>query len=76
MLELALLAVFYIHRQKEKGSFGDKMLLMPASFGIPNENEISVTADSTEEILDLSHIAFALEHGADKKRARSFGLLT
>lgn len=70
--------VFYIHRQKEKGSFGDKMLLMPASFGIPNENEISVTADSTEEILDLSHIAvaFALEHGADKKRARSFGLLT
>ncbi len=78
MLELALLAVFYIHCQKEKGSFGDKMLLMPASFGIPNENEISVTADSTEEILDLSHIAvaFALEHGADKKRARSFGLLT
>ena len=40
--------------------------------------EISVIASSTQEIEELSKIAiaFAMEHGADKKRARKYGLIT
>ena len=77
MLLLSLIAAAYIFRQ-EGGTFRDKMLLLPESFGIPGENEIAVTAASPEEILDLSRIAiaFALEHGAEKKKAMTFGLLT
>ena len=77
MLVLSLIAVAYIS-QHEGSSFSDKMLLLPESFGISKENEIAVTATSTEEILDYSRIAiaFALEHGADKKKAMTFGLIT
>ncbi|MBQ7067779.1 MAG: ATP-binding protein, partial [Synergistaceae bacterium] len=48
------------------------------SFGIPPENEISVIAHSEKEIEELSRVAisFAMEQGADKKRARTFGLIT
>ena len=77
MMVLSLIAVFYISRQ-EGCTFRDKMLLMPECFGISRENEIAVTASSAEEILDYSRIAiaFALEHGAEKKKAMIFGLLT
>ena len=48
------------------------------SFGITSENEIALSATSTEEIVDLSRlaVAFALEHGADRSRANTFGLVT
>ncbi len=77
MATVSLIAVIYILRHQGK-TFSDKMLLLDEDFGIPNENEISLTAVTTEEILDLSRIAvaFALEHGADKKKARTFGLIT
>ncbi len=77
MLLLSLIALAYISRQ-DGGTFRDKMLLLPESFGISGEDEIAVTATSPEEILDYSRIAvaFALEHGAEKKKALSFGLLT
>lgn len=77
MLLFSLIALAYISRQ-EGGTFRDKMLLLPESFGISREDEIAVTATSPEEILDYSRIAvaFALEHGAEKKKALSFGLLT
>ena len=59
-------------------TFSDKMLLMPRDFGTTAENEIAVTASSTQEIEELSKIAvaFALEHGAEKKRALTYGLIT
>ena len=78
MLGLSLIAVFYIWRNKEATKFSDKMLLMPHGFGTTADNEISVVATSTQEIEDLSKvaIAFAMEHGADKKRAMSYGLVT
>ena len=77
MLVLSLVAVAYISRQEGK-TFKDKMLLLPESFGISKENEMVVMAASTDEILDYSRIAiaFALEHGAEKKKAMTFGLLT
>ena len=78
ILIMSLIAIFYIYMNKEAENFRDKMLLLPKSFGIPPENEISVIAHSEKEIADLSRvaIAFAMEHEADKKRARTFGLIT
>ena len=75
---LSLIAVIYILRFHANGSFRDKMLLLPSSFGIAPENFIAIEATSTDEILDLSRIAvaFALEHGACNKRANIFGLIT
>ena len=71
-------AVFYVCTNKEGKTFRDKMLLLPESFGIPPEDEIAVSASSTDEILDLSRlaIAFAAEHGADMNRAKTYGLIT
>lgn len=78
MAGLSLIALLYIFLNREGKSFGDKMLLMPRDFGTTPENEISVIASSTQEIEELSKIAiaFAMEHGADKKRARKYGLIT
>ena len=77
MMLLSLIAVMYIFLHKGK-SFGDKMLLLPENFGVPAENEMTVTASSAEEILDYSRIAiaFAIEHGADKEKATIFGIIT
>ena len=76
MLLLSLIAVLYISRH-EGGTFREKMLLLPESFGIPEENEIAIMARSAEEMLDSSRIAiaFALEHGSEKEKAMSFGLI-
>jgi 20S proteasome alpha/beta subunit len=54
------------------------MLLLPEDFGISRENEIAVIAGTTKDIEDLSRIAvaFALEHGAERKRAMTYGLIT
>ena len=77
MSTLCLIAAIYIYMNKEGDTFSDKMLLLPRSFGILPEDEIAVTATSTEEIMDMSMvaIAFAMEHGADRSRARKFGLI-
>ena len=78
MLVTSLVAVLYIYIQKVGITFRDKMLLMPEGFGIPKEDELVNNTDSPEDIIDLSRIAiaFALEHGIDKKRAMRYGLLT
>ena len=78
MAVLSLLAVLYIRCNREGDSFRDRMLLLPRSFGVDPADEIAIAASSTEEILMLSRIAisFALEHHADKKRAKTFGLIT
>ena len=78
MAGLSLIAVFYILMHKGGKTFSDKMLLMPEDFGTTPENEIAVIASSTQEIEELSKIAvaFAMEHGADKKRAKTYGLIT
>ena len=57
--------------------FREKMLLLPETFGVSEENELAIIATSVDEIQELSHIAvaFALEHEADRKRARTYGLL-
>ena len=74
---LSLTAIWYIYRQ-EGSTFTDKMLLLPESFGISRENEIAMTAVSVEEVMDFSRIAiaFAQEHGAEKKKAMTLGLIT
>lgn len=78
MIVVSLVAVIYISLNKGGNTFSDKMLLMPRDFGTTAENEIAVTASSTQEIEELSKIAvaFALEHGAEKKRALTYGLIT
>lgn len=78
MAGLSLIAVFYILMNKGGKTFSDKMLLMPEGFGTTPENEIAVIASSTQEIEELSKIAlaFAMEHGANKKRAKTYGLIT
>lgn len=75
---VSLVAVIYILLNKGGDSFSDKMMLMPRGFGTTAENEIAVIASSTQEIEELSKIAiaFAIEHGADKKRAMTYGLIT
>ena len=75
---LSAVTVAYVYRNGEGATFRDKMLLLPESFGIKPENELAVIAASTGEIHGLSHIAvaFALEHGADMRRARNYGLVT
>lgn len=77
MLLLSLIAVAYISLQKGN-TFRDRMLLLPESFGIAAEDEISLTAPSEKDLEDLSRIAvaFALEHGAERKRALTYGLIT
>ena len=78
MFVLYIIAAVYVNRNGEGKTYQDKMLLLPESFGIPPENEIAVYASSTEEIVDLSRlaVAFAAEHGADRKKAKTFGLIT
>ena len=77
MLVMSLIAIIYVYMNKEAEDFRDKMLLLPKSFCIPSENEISVIAHSEKEIEALSRLAivFAMEHEADEKRARTFGLI-
>ena len=77
MAVLSALAIFYISRNRQAGSFREKMLLLPETFGVSEENELAIIATSVDEIQELSHIAvaFALEHEADRKRARTYGLL-
>ena len=78
MIGLSLIAIIYIMRNKEADKFSDKMLLMPRDFGTTPENEIAVIASSAKEIEELSKIAvsFAMEHGSDKKRSMTYGLIT
>lgn len=78
MIGLSLIAIIYIMSNKEANKFSDKMLLMPRDFGTTPENEIAVIASSTQEIEELSKVAisFGMEHGADKKRAMTYGLIT
>lgn len=78
MMILTIIAAFYVYRNGEGKTYRDKMLLLPDSFGIPPEDEISIAASSTDDIIDLSRlaVAFALEHGADRKRAITYGLVT
>ena len=77
MMVLSLIAVLYVSRQEGR-TFRDKMLLLPESFGISGEDELTIAATSADDILDFSRIAiaFALEHGAEKEKALSFGLIT
>ena len=74
---LSLIAIIYVSCQKGD-KFTDKMLLLGEDFGISKEDEIAMIAASTKDVEDLSRIAvaFALEHGADKKRAYTYGLIT
>ena len=78
MFILSVIAAVYVYFHKGGKSYTDKMLLLPESFGINPEDEIAVTASSTDEIVDLSRlaVAFAAEHGADMKKAKTFGLIT
>lgn len=78
MAGLSLIAIIYILIHKGGKTFSDKMLLMPEDFGTTPENEMSVITSSIKKIKVLSKIAvaFALEHGADKKRAMTYGLIT
>ena len=77
MLVLSLIAVLYIFLN-EGITFSDKMLLLPENYGISKENEISFIVTSAEEMLDCSRIviAFAMEHGTEKKKAMTLGLIT
>lgn len=76
MMLLSLIAILYVS-EHEGSTFRDKMLLLPENFGIAKENEMALTAVSPEEIFDFSRIAiaFAMEHGAEKEKALSFGLI-
>ena len=49
-----------------------------SDFGFSTENEIAIVATSAEEIVELSRVAvaFAMEHGADQRRAKTVGLIT
>ena len=78
MLVLSIIAAVYVYRTGEGKTYQDKMLLLPESFGIKPEDEIAVSASSTEEIIDLSRlaVAFAAEHGANMNRAKTYGLIT
>lgn len=77
MAIMSLIAFIYIWRFKEAKKFSDKMILMPRDFGFTPENEIAIVAESAEDVMNLSRfsIAFALEHGADGKRAKTLGLI-
>lgn len=78
MAVMMVIAIIYIACYRNAKRFRDKMLLMPTDFGLSPEDEIAMAANSVEEILELSHIAvaFALEHGADRSRAKKLGLIT
>lgn len=78
MCILNVIAAVYVFMNGEGATYRDKMLLLPESFGIKPEDGVAAINASTEEIHGLSHIAvaFALEHGADMKRANVFGLIT
>ena len=77
MAGLSLLAIIYIAMNKGGKTFSDKMLLMPEGFGATPEDEHTVITTSIKKIKVLSKIAvaFAMEHGADKKRALTYGLI-
>lgn len=75
---IAIIIIIYILCNKEGKTFSDKMLLLPSTFGVTADDEISVIATTTKEIMHLSQIAilFAVEHGSDEDRARLYGLVT
>ena len=71
------IAVGYVLRFKGSARFRNKVMLLPDSFGIPPEQKMSVIAKSPREIVLLSRvaIAFALENGADMKKAQTTALI-
>ena len=77
MIVLCLIAVLYISLNKTGKSFREKMLFLPENFGVLPEDEIDEIVSSTDEIDGLSKlaVAFAMEHGADRKRALQYGLI-
>ncbi len=77
MLIISIISFVYIWRERSGKEFRDKMLLLD-DFGIPPENEMTVVANSTEEIVLLAKVAtaFALEHGADRARVNTYCLIT
>lgn len=74
---VSLIAVIYIYKSKHGIAFSDKMLLLPDSFGVSSENEITVEETTPDEVVRLLDIAinFASTHGADYDRAKTFGLI-
>ncbi len=78
MVVLTLILVIWILLNKEGDTLSDKMLLLPRTFGVSPDDEISIIATTTKEIMHLSQIAilFAVEHGSDDERAKLYGLVT
>lgn len=75
---LTLIILIWILQNKEGTTFSEKMLLLPRDFGVSPDDEISIEATSTQEILHLSQdaITFAMEHGAEEEQANLYGLIT
>ena len=72
---VVMAAVLYIMRQKGK-NFREKMLLLPADFGVLPENELCFEGDSMFDVMGISRIAvaFALEKGFEKHKAEIVSL--
>lgn len=70
-LIISSVAVIYIMFSRHGKNFREKMLLLPDSFGIPDDQRMAVVAKTPEEIRKLSRIAiaFAMENGSDPRKA-------
>lgn len=76
-LIISSVAVIYIIFSRHGKNFREKMLLIPDSFGIPDDRRMAVVAKTPEEIRKLSRIAiaFAMENESDPRKARTIGLI-
>ena len=76
ILYVAIIAVESGRNGTKKMSLWDRVLLLPGSFDVPEENRIDINISSMEEVADLSQDVynFCMIHGCDRRRAYHMSL--
>ncbi len=71
LLVLLIYAVMAIVRKSPGCGGADKLLFLPAGFGVPKEDSMSITVTEMDGVIGVSQRVeeFCTEHGADRRRA-------
>lgn len=71
LFTLALFVLYALLRKNAAGSISDRLLLLPGDFGVSDEDSISITIASMEEVIGVSRKVgeFCKEHSLDARRS-------
>lgn len=71
LLTLTSFVLYALFRKKAAGSISDRLLFLPEGFGVSDEDSISITIASMEEVIGVSQKVgeFCKEHNLDDRRS-------